>query len=62
MAELDKAGIDKDKTEESTVGQEIDEKIPESIENQIENRINEIRDGIGSRTGASAATAHLRSE
>ena len=49
MAELDKAGIDKDKTEESTVGQEIDEKIPESIENQIENRINEIRDGIGSR-------------
>ena len=49
MAELDKAGIDKDKTEESTVGHEIDEKMPESIENQIENRLNEIRDGIGSR-------------
>ena len=49
MTELDKAGIDKDKTEEDTVGQELDEKLPDSIEDQIENRINEIRDGIGSR-------------
>ena len=49
MTELDKAGIDKDKTEEDAVGQELDEKLPDSIEDQIENRINEIRDGIGSR-------------
>ena len=49
MAELDKAGIDKDKAEKGAVGQEFDEKLPDSIEGQIENRINEIRDGIGSR-------------
>jgi hypothetical protein len=49
MTDLDKAGIDKDKTEEDAVGQKLDEKLPGSIEDQIENRINEIRDGIGSR-------------
>ena len=49
MAELDKAGIDKDKAEKSADGKEFDEKLPDSVEDQIENRINEIRDGIGSR-------------
>ena len=49
MVELDKAGIDKEKTEEGTVGQEFDGNLPDNIEGQIENRINEIRDGIGSR-------------
>ena len=49
MAELDKAGIDKDKVEKGAVGQQFDEKLPDSVEDQIENRINEIRDGIGSR-------------